>query len=156
MESRNLGYSAKNIPIVSKDVYTKELINKTELFIKRVRWKVYHFLSKNEHDGRETYGFRTTNTPPKNPLLYEFENDLYDMIKNIDYRKVKNDFQSKILNDIKSIRTKEKIYVKADKTRNLYEVEPHEYEKMLSDNITKNYKKAAMPRSPKCTKRQLA
>ena len=83
MENRNLGYSSKNIPIVSKDLYLKELINKTEQFIRRVRWKVFHFLSKNETEERETFGFRTMNVPPKNQLLYEFENDLYDMIKNI-------------------------------------------------------------------------
>ena len=63
------------------------------------------------------------------------------MIKNIEFKKVKNDFQTKMMNDLKSIREKDKIYVKADKTRNLYEVEPAEYEKMLNDNITKNYQK---------------
>ena len=115
MENRNLGYSAKNIPIVNKDLYLKELVNKTEQFIRRVRWKVFHFLSKSDNVERETFGFRTTSVPPKNQLLYEFENDLYDMIKNIEFKKVKNDFQTKMLNDVKSLRKTDKIYVKAKK-----------------------------------------
>ena len=75
--------------------------------------------------------------------MYDFESDLYDMIQKIEFKQVKKDFQTKMLNDIRSMRNKDKIYVKAVKTRNLYEVAPHDYEKMLSDSITKNYKKSS-------------
>ena len=82
------------------------------------------------------------NSPPKNPLIYEFENDMYNMIQNIQFKNVKNNFQSKMQLDLKSIKDSGKIYVKADKTHNMYAVEPKEYDKLLSDNITKLYKKS--------------
>ena len=143
MESTNLGYSAKNIPVCSKNMYLKELINKSEHFIKRLRWKVYHFLNKpNNVENVKNFGFNSMNSPPKNPLIYEFENDMYNMIQNIQFKNVKNNFQSKMQLDLKSIKDSGKIYVKADKTHNMYAVEPKEYDKLLSDNITKLYKKS--------------
>ena len=44
MEPVNLGYSDKNIPIAKPREYLKCLIEKTESFLRRVRWKAYHFL----------------------------------------------------------------------------------------------------------------
>ena len=92
METKNLGYSVKNIPISNKDVYLKALIGKTEHFIRRVRWKVFHFLNnpENKDEKNNTYGFRTLTTPPKHQILYNFENDLYKMIKNIEFEPVRN------------------------------------------------------------------
>ena len=77
MESTNLGYSVKNIPLSNKDVYLKSLIQKTEHFIRRLRWKVFHFLKQddNNHDDDteyNTFGFRSLSSPPRNQLLYEF------------------------------------------------------------------------------------
>ena len=68
MEAKSLGYFTKNIPLCNKDVYLKEVIGKTEHFLRRIRWKVYHFL-KNSKEKTETenFGFRTLNTPPKKP-----------------------------------------------------------------------------------------
>ena len=44
--------------------------------------------------------------------------------------------------DIASINKSENVFVSADKTNNLYEVKPDEYQKLLHNNITKTYKKA--------------
>ena len=145
MESKNLGYSVKNIPLSSKDVYLKTLIHKTEHFVRRLRWKVFHFLNKsnnNDDDERNTFGFRSPLSPPRNQLIYEFENDLYNMIKTIEFKPVKNNFQKQISSDLKSIKNSNKIFVPADKTRNMYGLEPKEYEKLLNDNVTKTYKKS--------------
>ena len=121
----------------------KELICKTESFVKRVRWKVFHLLNSSgkNHDGFNTFGFRTMRTPPKNPLLYEFETDLYEMISRIRFRAVKNEFQNKLRKDLKEITSSEKLYVNADKTRNLYAIKPEEYEKLLKNKVTETYKK---------------
>ena len=145
MESKNLGYSVKNIPLGNKDKYLKTLISKTENFVRRLRWKVFHFLKKeNELDNdyhKNTFGFATEYSPPKNQLLYDFENDLYGLIKNIEFKTVSNTFQKQISADIKSIKNSDKLYVKADKTRNIYCLNPDEYEKLLINNVTKTYKK---------------
>ena len=143
METKNLGYSVKNIPISNKAVYQKTLIGQTESFLRRLRWKVYHFLSSSENNNnKENFGFRTTKSPPKNQLLYPFENDIYDMIKNIEFEQVRTEFQKKMSSDLSSIRKTKKIFVAADKTRNMYGISPQEYKKMLKDNVTKTYKKS--------------
>ena len=69
---------------------------------------------------------------------------MYNMVKNVEFRKVNDPLQNKILSDIKSIRKSNKVFVHADKTTNMYGVSPQEYEKLLSDNVTKTYKKSNM------------
>ena len=93
MEAKSLGYSTKNIPLSNKGVYLKGLIGKTEHFLHMIRWKVYLFL-KNDKEETETgkFGFRTLNTPPKNQTLYNFENDLYKMIRKIEFEPVRTEF----------------------------------------------------------------
>ena len=51
-------------------------------------------------------------------------------------------FQDKLIRDVKSINSSKKVLVFADKTRNLYEMDKGQYEKMLRENITKTYRKA--------------
>ena len=143
MEAKNLGYSTKNIPLSNKEVYIKELIGKTEHFLRRLRWKVYHFLKNNEDEIEiENFGFRTLNTPPRNQILYNFENDLYEMIRKIEFETVRTEFQRKLSEDLRSINRSNKIFVSADKTRNIYELDPKEYDKLVSNNVTKSYKKS--------------
>ena len=145
METKNLEYSVKNIPLSNKDVYQKTLIGKTEDFIRRLRWKVFHFLNKsdNSNDQKSNFGFRTPYSPQKNAVLENFENDLYDLIKNIEFKTVRNNFQHQVSRDLRSINNSKKIFVPADKTRNMYGLEPKTYEKLLKDNVTKGYKKTS-------------
>ena len=46
METFNITYSKKNIPIPSENEYKLKLIMKTENFLKRMRWKALAFLGK--------------------------------------------------------------------------------------------------------------
>ena len=64
------------------------------------------------------------------------------MIKNVEFEQVTTEFQKKIRQDLKSNKQSKKVFVSADKTRNLYGIEPEEYKKMLRDNVTKTYKKS--------------
>ena len=70
MEIKNFGYSLKNIPIPRKSNYLKCLTEKTENFIRRLRWKVYHFCKSNWQPVNESvngyFGFQTLTTPPPN------------------------------------------------------------------------------------------
>ena len=64
------------------------------------------------------------------------------MISNVQFRRVKNDFQNRLKNDIRSIQSSKKVFIFTDKTRNIYEMEKSNYEKLLTDNITKIYKQS--------------
>ena len=52
------------------------------------------------------------------------------MIKNVEFRQISNSFQAKLKNDIDHIKKSNKIFVFADKSRNIYEVEQEEYKKL--------------------------
>ena len=58
-------------------------------------------------------------SPPQNLALTSFENDIY---QNIEFRKVHNDFQDKLKEDINEIRSSKNLFVFADKSTNLYEM----------------------------------
>ena len=143
MEVKNLDYSTRNIPLSSHSMYIKTLIHKSEQFLRRLRWKVFHFLSVQDNSSvsRQTFGFRSPNLPPKNQLLDGFEKDLYNMIDSIEFRKVNCEFQRRLKSDLQDIRNSSNVFVKADKTRNMYEVSNSEYKKLLKDNVTAAYKK---------------
>ena len=49
-------------------------------------------------------------------------------------------FLNNIKKDLKNIKSSKNIFVFADKTKNIYEVPPNEYDKLLTENITKSYK----------------
>ena len=146
MDRINLGYSLKNIPIPNKQSYLKNMVSKVESFIKRMRWNAYHFEKNNTNNERDDfsmkYGFKTEKCPPQNNALIPFENDLFELVHSIKFRTNINRFQHKLKKDIKEINNSSSIFVPADKTTNLYKVSKENYEKLLKENITVNYKKA--------------
>ena len=89
--------------------------------MKRMRWKVLFF--ENESESTFNYGFNTRECPPQHKDLMEFEDDLQKIISNVQFRRVKNYFQYRRKNDIRSIHSSKKVFVFADKTRNIYEME---------------------------------
>ena len=61
MEPINFGYSTKNIPVAKPEVYMKCLIEKTESFLQRMRWKALYFLHPaTDSLIKEMFGFKTT------------------------------------------------------------------------------------------------
>ena len=142
MERLYTDYSNKNIPIPTKEKYKIQLISKVESVLKRMRWKVLQFLGRLESSNKETYGFKSRKYPRTIDDLIGFEDDLMSLIKNIQFRNVRNTFQEQLANDIKQIKCTNKVIVPADKTRNLCKVEKEDYKKYLEDNITKTYKKS--------------
>ena len=127
-------------------MYIKKLFTQTAHFVNRVRWKVYH---KDKDDkvpscaNYKTYGFKSSRKAPPNNELKLFEKDLYDMVRNIQFRPVKNDFQKKLKEDIRKIKNTENLIVQADKTTNLYEVSKDTYDKLMVEHISKDYKKVS-------------
>ena len=103
--------------------------------------KALAFLGKlEESKHKQNYGFRTRNCPAVVEELTEFECDLQLMIKNVVFKKVNNTFQTELLNDVKKIKGSDKIFVPADKSRNIYLLSKDEYQKLLTENTTKTHK----------------
>ena len=132
----------KNIPLPSRHEYKMLLVAKTESVIRRMRWKVLAFDGKLAPSSKNTYGFRSPNDPPPSPDLMQFESDVMDMIRNIEFRPVNNEFQAKMREDIKPIKSSGKVVVASDKSTNLYKMDKTEYETHLVNNITSTYKKS--------------
>lgn len=146
MDRKNFGYSLKNIPIPSNQGYLKCLIGKVENFIRRIRWKAYFFEKQtvnNDEEKKENFGFKSNAAPPPNDALAAFENDLYEMVRSIEFKSStsKNGFQRQLDKDAKDIASSPDVLVFADKTTNLYSVKPETYKKLLKENITTTYKK---------------
>ena len=107
-------------------------------------WKAFHYDQGQNDDGnkRGNFGFKSMNSPPKNEYLKPFENELYQLLKIIEFKPVKNPFLEKLKSDMKEITKSNKVVVFADKTTNAYQVDKDEYCKSKRENISKNYKKA--------------
>lgn len=67
---------------------------------------------------------------------------MFQLVENIMFKQVRNVFQDKLRRDVKSINSSKKVLVFADKTRNLYEMDKGQYEKLLRENVTKMYRNA--------------
>ena len=125
MDKVNSNYSLKNIPSPSNDTYRKNLIQKEESFIKRIRWKAFFFERQCQDSNQITtnFGFKSVKTPSKSENFNQFESDLYDMVQNIQCKKLKPNFQMQLPNDVKNIPPpKKKLLVPADKTNNLCKI----------------------------------
>ena len=144
MEKVNLGYSTKNIPLPSRSEYMKNFIEKTEHFLRRMRWKAYHFLNPTESTTEETYGFKSRNSPPRVNELIPLEDGVLNLIQNIQFKDVKRNFQNQMNSDIKNkIKKPSKVLIPANKTTNYYTMTSDSYEKLIKENVTKTYKKSS-------------
>ena len=79
----------KNVHIPSKNAYLKNLTFRLEIFIKRIRWKEYFFEKSDEIDDATTVNiflFKSVLTPPKNEHINVFEEQLYDLARNIEFK----------------------------------------------------------------------
>ena len=73
--------------------------------------------------------------------LNDFEDELYKVVRTIEFRNSSNEFQRQLAEDVKDIKKATDVLVFADKTTNIYRVSTDAYQKLLHDNITKTYKK---------------
>ena len=81
----------------------------------------------------QTFGFKTTRTPPQINETAKFEAELYKIISNIDFveRKSYNQHQNKLLAEVNKIKQSKNVFLFADKSTNVYEVSPDFYHKLL-------------------------
>ena len=147
MEKVNFGYSLKNIPTPNQRTYKLQLIEKIELFIKKLRWKAIFFINNSKETTEScasgsVYGLNSNKCPRQLKELIPFEDDLVDLVKNIKFRKVRNDFQMKLHEDLRKVRSSKKTLTFADKTSNMYRLEKEEYRRLLQNAVTTTYKKS--------------
>jgi len=143
MEKFHINYSTNNIPLPSRSDYLQRLIEKTEHFLRRMRWKAHFFLNTDTAStSKETYGFRSTKNPPPVEELKEFEEDMLKMIQSVKFKNLNTPFLGKLKEDTDNIKKEPKLLIPADKTTNFYKLEPATYKNLLEKEINKSYKKA--------------
>ena len=91
-------------------------------------------------DCDDNFGLRSRKLPPLVEELRAFEDDMEKMIQNISFKTVRDDFQDMLKRDVAKIKSSQSVFVRADKTRNLYELGKDRYEKLVMENITRHYK----------------
>ena len=74
--------------------------------------------------------------------LNAFEEDLYDLLRNIGFKRANTVFQNQLNKGINMIIKDPLLFIPADKCNNLYTVIKDTYSKLLLDNIIKSYKKS--------------
>ena len=99
MEKLHFGgkYSFKNITTPGKEEYVKQLVHSMEQFLRRMRWRGYHFLKDNGEDNENDIDdeeieiskfssiFRSPVKPPFIKEMEEFEKEFLDMPKKLEY-----------------------------------------------------------------------
>ena len=91
---------------------------------------------------KQTFGFRTNAPPPQSKELNPFEHEMYETIASIKHRSRKSytPYQNKLLKCVKEIQSSDKIFILGDKTSNVYKVSKELYNKLLINNVTKDYR----------------
>ena len=142
MDEINLTYAEKTIGLHSEHLIKRTLIFRTEQVLSRMRWKLWHIRNPSNNESKERFGFRTTESPPIMDELIRFEEDVLSMMKSVKFKPASNELNKKIKKDLNEIRNKQKILVKGDKSRRLFQVVKEDYVKEMKDEITWKYRKA--------------
>ena len=110
------------------------MIDKVEHFMTRLRWKAYFFEKPDQLNSNNStnFGFKSNVIPSQNEKLTSFENGLYNMVQSIEFKSVRNNFQSTLSKELNKIRSSRNLLVFADKTTNLYEMPPDQYKTLSS------------------------
>ena len=72
----------------------------------------------------------------------KFEPEMIGMVKEIRFRKMRNNIQQKMYEDMRRIKESDSIFVKSEKSGNLYEIEKGKYKQMMFKEVVKHYRKA--------------
>ena len=132
MEKKTCNCSTKNIPIPSERNYKLQLVEKIEIFIKRMRWKaIMYDAGFKENRKVEKYLLKTLHSPRQVKELSTFEKELIAVVKDIKFRNARKDFQTTLQEYIRLIHNSKKTMTFTDKTSNMYRLTKEEYNKLL-------------------------
>ena len=153
MEQVNFGYSFKDIPLPDDKTYLQILIESWEKSDKQMRWRIFKVLHPEafKNNGKNNFGFRTSAKAPKPKLdcpsykpFMEFTKGMLDLIQNVKFNKKSNAHLERLKADIAKISKEERVLMFADKTSNLYLVQPEKYRELLHKSVQKDYKKSSV------------
>ena len=140
MERLHFDYSLNCIPRCKPDDYLKALLNRTQHFLRRLRWRCYFFLLDNSEDNqqptKENFGFPSNAPLPVVPELAAFEDDVYKLVGAIKFRHTPNPFLDRLDADVKNIKSSPNTTVPADKTSNLYQLPVDEYMRLIQSSLS--------------------
>ena len=77
------------------------------------------FKRRKSQENTRNFGLSSTKTPPTVLELKPFEEDVIKLLETIKFRDKKDHFQDTLANDLKKINSSDKMFVFADKTRNM-------------------------------------
>ena len=111
------------------------------MVIKRMRLKAIFSDIDDDDKQRKTYGLKTFKCPPQVKELANFENDLLDLVKNVEFDDnfAGGQFQKQLQKDIGKITKSKKTLTAADKTSNMYRLTKEEHDKLLHNAVTTTY-----------------
>ena len=101
----------------------------------RLRWKAFYFELRNSaYNSTNDLLFDTLSNAAKNFILRksapgmkklkDFEDDLFNMIKNIKFTNFKSKYQRELSRDLKELLSKNMVIIRSVKTSNLYYATP--------------------------------
>ena len=114
--------SAKNIPIHTQKTYRHTLINSIEQIYRTLR-------------------FKSIAPAIFVPEIRPFEDELIKLIQSFEFMLRSNQFLENLKQEKSEIEAQSKIFVPADKTTNMYLMEPKNYSNLLEKNVQSQYKK---------------
>ena len=141
MQKLKFEYSTKNIPVPCKRSYKLQLIEKIEIKSNESDGKQFFRTPEKKKNNQQRYGLGSFKIPPPVKELAAFESELIELVKNIKFRKVNNQLQNQLKEDIKKINLQDKTLTFADKSSNIYRLTQEEYVKMRRNSRTSTYKK---------------
>ena len=136
----NFDYSMKNISLPSQKEYLMQLICSVETFVRNIRWRAHFFLNPDERPKKEKFGFKSLKAAPKIKELQKLEDGLYDLVRNVTFKKFSNAFQRKLKSDRMRIRNENRLIVPADKSSNFYGLEKYDYDELIYSDKAGNKK----------------
>ena len=72
-----------------------------------------------------------------------FEKDLWNLVYQLKFRKIKSNFQRQLKEDVRVIKQSNKVLIFTDKTSNIYELDLDEQKKLTIEVVTSTNKKAS-------------
>ena len=142
MEQVRVVNSKKNIPIHPRQTYQKLFINAVEVLTRNVRWVAEFYLNPIPNpQKKKVYDFRSIKAPPTAKELKPFEEAMTRLTQNIEFSPRSNQFQDNLKEELENIKQDDKLLIEADKTSNMYRIEPKKYKELIDVNVQKTYKK---------------
>ena len=152
-------HSLKNITTPANFEYMKQLVFSIEKYLRRARWRAFYYLKFVERnssengeeiledlpeDSRFKSLFKCSEKPPKIEAMEDFEADLLELPKILQFRAYTNPLQRELKEHLSKIRSDypNKVIVAGDKTSNYYPCDIGTYRKVLTECVTKDYKRA--------------